>query len=63
MPAPCQNRRHRHKAADDEVDDGMRRKVDELVGDGTRLFAGERAELVPAESVAGTVTHLRLRVA
>jgi hypothetical protein len=31
-----------------------------LLGGGTRLFAGERAEPVPAGSVAGTVT---LRVA
>jgi dihydrofolate reductase len=34
-----------------------------LLGGGTPLFAGERTELVPAESAAGTVAHLRLRAA
>ena len=34
-----------------------------LLGDGTPLFAGERAELIPeGEPVAGAVTHLRYRV-
>jgi dihydrofolate reductase len=34
-----------------------------LMGEGTPLFAGERAELVPVgEPVAGAVTHLRYRV-
>ncbi|GAA3929259.1 dihydrofolate reductase family protein [Actinomadura viridis] len=34
-----------------------------LLGEGTRLFAGERAELVPVgKPVAGAVTHLRYRV-
>jgi dihydrofolate reductase len=34
-----------------------------LLGEGTPLFAGERAELVPVgKPVAGTVTHLRYRV-
>lgn len=34
-----------------------------LLGGGTRLFDGERAELVPeGNPVAGTVTHLRFRV-
>jgi dihydrofolate reductase len=35
-----------------------------LLGEGTPLFAGERAELIPeGKPVAGTVTHLRYRVA
>ncbi len=35
-----------------------------LLGGGTPLFDGERAELIPeAKPVTGTVTHLRLRVA
>jgi dihydrofolate reductase len=35
-----------------------------LMGAGTRLFAGERAELIPAgKPVTGAVTHLRYRVA
>lgn len=34
-----------------------------LMGEGTPLFAGERAELIPVgEPVAGTVTHLRYGV-
>ena len=34
-----------------------------LLGEGTPLFAGERAELVPdGKPVAGVVTHLRYRV-
>jgi len=34
-----------------------------LMGEGTRLFAGERAELIPeGKPVAGAVTHLRFRV-
>lgn len=34
-----------------------------LLGDGTPLFAGERAELITeGKPVAGTVTHLRFRV-
>jgi dihydrofolate reductase len=34
-----------------------------LMGEGTRLFAGERAELIPeGKPVAGAVTHLRYRV-
>jgi dihydrofolate reductase len=34
------------------------------LGQGTPLFAGERAELIPeGKPVAGTVTHLRYRVA
>ena len=34
-----------------------------LMGDGTRLFDGERAELIPeGKPVAGAVTHLRYRV-
>jgi dihydrofolate reductase len=34
-----------------------------LLGEGTPLFAGERAELVPeGKPVAGSVTHLRYRV-
>jgi hypothetical protein len=34
------------------------------MGAGTRLFAGERAELIPAgKPVTGAVTHLRYRVA
>jgi dihydrofolate reductase len=34
-----------------------------LLGAGTRLFDGERAELIPAgKPVTGTVTHLRFRV-
>ena len=34
-----------------------------LLGAGTPLFAGERAELIPAgKPIAGTVTHLRYRV-
>lgn len=34
-----------------------------LMGEGTPLFAGERAELIPVgEPVAGAVTHLRYRV-
>jgi dihydrofolate reductase len=34
-----------------------------LLGEGTPLFAGERAELVPeGKPVTGTVTHLRYRV-
>jgi dihydrofolate reductase len=34
-----------------------------LMGQGTPLFAGERAELIPqGKPVAGTVTHLRYRV-
>ncbi|MEO3810957.1 dihydrofolate reductase family protein [Sphaerisporangium sp. B11E5] len=34
-----------------------------LLGEGTPLFAGERAELVPeGRPVAGSVTHLRYRV-
>lgn len=35
-----------------------------LMGDGTSLFAGERAELIPeGKPVTGAVTHLRYRVA
>lgn len=35
-----------------------------LLGEGTPLFAGERAELIPeGKPVAGGVTHLRYRVA
>jgi dihydrofolate reductase len=35
-----------------------------LLGEGTPLFAGERGELIPeGKPVAGTVTHLRYRVA
>jgi hypothetical protein len=35
-----------------------------LLGEGTSLFAGERAELIPeGKPVTGTVTHLRYRVA
>ena len=35
-----------------------------LLGEGTPLFAGERAELSPeGKPVAGAVTHLRYRVA
>jgi dihydrofolate reductase len=35
-----------------------------LLGDGTPLFAGARAELIPdGNPVAGAVTHLRYRVA
>ena len=35
-----------------------------LLGEGTPLFAGERAELIPeGKPVAGTVTHLRYRIA
>jgi dihydrofolate reductase len=35
-----------------------------LLGAGTRLFDGERAELVPeGKPVTGSVTHLRFRVA
>ena len=35
-----------------------------LMGEGTPLFAGERAELIPeGKPVAGAVTHLRYRVA
>jgi dihydrofolate reductase len=35
-----------------------------LLGAGTRLFDGERAELIPeGKPVTGTVTHLRFRVA
>ena len=35
-----------------------------LLGEGTPLFDGERAELIPeGKPVAGTVTHLRFRVA
>ena len=35
-----------------------------LMGKGTPLFAGERAELIPeGQAVAGAVTHLRYRVA
>jgi dihydrofolate reductase len=35
-----------------------------LLGEGTRLFDGERAGLIPqGKPVAGTVTHLRYRVA
>ncbi len=35
-----------------------------LLGEGTPLFAGERAELIPeGKPVAGAVTHLRYRVA
>ncbi len=35
-----------------------------LLGQGTPLFAGERAELIPeGKPVAGAVTHLRYRVA
>ena len=34
-----------------------------LMGEGTPLFAGERAELIPeGKPVTGTVTHLRFRV-
>ncbi|WP_433286502.1 dihydrofolate reductase family protein [Pseudonocardia sp. CA-142604] len=34
-----------------------------LMGEGTRLFAGERAELIPVGGpVGGSVTHLRYRV-
>jgi dihydrofolate reductase len=34
-----------------------------LMGEGTRLFAGERAELIPeGKPVSGAVTHLRYRV-
>ncbi|WP_461059858.1 dihydrofolate reductase family protein [Streptomyces pseudoechinosporeus] len=34
-----------------------------LMGQGTPLFAGERAELIPQrEPIAGSVTHLRYRV-
>jgi riboflavin biosynthesis pyrimidine reductase len=34
-----------------------------LLGAGTPLFDGERAELIPeAKPVTGTVTHLRFRV-
>lgn len=34
-----------------------------LLGEGTPLFAGERAELIPeGRPVAGAVTHLRYRV-
>jgi dihydrofolate reductase len=34
-----------------------------LMGEGTPLFAGERAELIPeGKPVAGAVTHLRYRV-
>lgn len=34
-----------------------------LMGEGTRLFAGEQAELIPeGKPVAGAVTHLRYRV-
>lgn len=34
-----------------------------LLGDGTSLFDGERAELIPeGKPVTGTVTHLRFRV-
>jgi hypothetical protein len=36
----------------------------EPMGEGTPLFAGERAELIPeGKPVTGTVTHLRYRVA
>jgi dihydrofolate reductase len=35
-----------------------------LLGEGTPLFAGERAELIPdGKPVTGAVTHLRHRVA
>jgi dihydrofolate reductase len=35
-----------------------------LMGTGTRLFDGERVDLVPeGKPVVGTVTHLRFRVA
>jgi dihydrofolate reductase len=35
-----------------------------LLGEGTPLFAGEQAELIPeGKPVAGAVTHLRFRVA
>jgi dihydrofolate reductase len=35
-----------------------------LLGEGTPLFAGERAELIPeGQPVTGAVTHLRYRVA
>ena len=35
-----------------------------LLGEGTPLFAGERAELIPeGKPVTGAVTHLRYRVA
>jgi riboflavin biosynthesis pyrimidine reductase len=34
-----------------------------LMGEGTPLFAGERAELIPQRAaVAGSVTHLRYSV-
>ena len=34
-----------------------------LMGEGTRLFAGDQAELIPeGKPVAGAVTHLRYRV-
>ncbi|MGW0737301.1 dihydrofolate reductase family protein [Streptomyces sp. NPDC002851] len=34
-----------------------------LLGEGTPLFAGERAELIPeGEPIAGSVTHLRYRI-
>jgi hypothetical protein len=35
-----------------------------LMGEGTPLFVGERAELIPVgKPVSGAVTHLRYRVA
>jgi dihydrofolate reductase len=46
------------------LDEARVHLVPMLLGDGTPLFAGERAELIPeGKPVTGTVTHLRYRIA
>jgi dihydrofolate reductase len=48
----------------DLLDEVRIRLVPLLLGEGTPLFAGEQAELIAdGKPVAGTVTHLRFRVA
>jgi dihydrofolate reductase len=54
----------RHLLRADLLDAVRLHLVPLLLGGGTRLFDGDRAELIPeGKPVVGTVTHLRLRVA
>ncbi|SDI62673.1 dihydrofolate reductase family protein [Nonomuraea jiangxiensis] len=53
----------RHLLRADLLDEVYIHLVPVLMGEGTPLFAGERAELVPeGKPVAGSVTHLRYSV-
>ena len=53
-----------HRTREDLLDEVRIHLVPLLLGEGTPLFAGERAELIPeGKPVAGAVTHLRYRVA